>query len=204
MVLDGYGVSVSGTDNTFFYLIRSEKYSSDIICGGLVVTFSSQNIYLSFQAVRQGKTISVILVIMAFVFNCLNGFVNGYGVFHIYNYENSWLYSWQFITGIIFFIAGFVINKTADEKLRKLRPHGAIEYLIPRGWLFSYISSPHFFGEIIEWAGWAIMTCSIPGTAFFIFTFANLFPRAVSTHKWFRMNFPDYPPERKAVIPFVI
>jgi len=76
--------------------------------------------------------------------------------------------------------------------------------VIPRGWLFEYISCPHYFGELLEWAGWALMTWSVSGLAFFVFTFANLFPRAVASHRWYRKQFPDYPSKRKAVIPFII
>lgn len=150
------------------------------------------------------KPYPVIIVFMAIVFNSLNGFVNGYGIFHLRHFDISWLFSWQFITGIIIFISGFIVNKIADEKLRRLRDGSPDEYVMPKGWLFDYISSPHYFGEIIEWAGWAIMTWSLPGLAFFIFTFANLFPRAVGSHKWYREYFPDYPEKRKAVIPFII
>jgi len=159
-------------------------------------------IYPYMQSGRE-KPYPFILVSMAFVFNCMNGFVNGYGVFHLKSYADSWLFSWQFITGVSLFIAGFIINKTADEKLRRLRSQSPQEYKIPEGWLFKYISSPHYFGEIIEWAGWAVMTWSLPGLAFFIFTCANLIPRAVSSHNWYKKNFPDYPFDRKAVIPFV-
>jgi 3-oxo-5-alpha-steroid 4-dehydrogenase 1 len=150
------------------------------------------------------KSFPLILVLMAMVFNCLNGFANGYGVFHLGYYTNSWVLSWQFITGVILFISGFAINKTADEKLRGFRKYSPNEYIMPEGWLFKYISSPHYFGEIIEWAGWAVMTWSLAGLAFFIFTFANLFPRAVSSHRWYKAHFPGYPENRKAVIPFII
>jgi 3-oxo-5-alpha-steroid 4-dehydrogenase 1 len=141
---------------------------------------------------------------MAFIFNCFNGFINGYGVFHLLSYERSWPGTWQFLTGGTLFVSGFIINKIADEKLRRLRKGNSEGYVIPRGWLFSFISCPHYFGEMIEWGGWAVMTWSFPGLAFFIFTFANLFPRAIASHKWYKQNFPDYPADRKAIIPFVI
>ena len=105
---------------------------------------------------------------------------------------------------VLIFLTGFIINKTADAKLRTLRDGNREEYVMPEGWLFSYISCPHYFGEIIEWGGWAIMTWSLPGLAFFVFTFANLFPRGMASHKWYKEKFPDYPSGRKAVIPFVI
>ncbi len=150
------------------------------------------------------KYYPVLLVAMAFIFNCINGFINGYGVFHFLSYDMAWLHSCQFITGIVVFITGFSINKTADEKLRMLRNGNRDEYVIPVKWLFNYISCPHYFGEIIEWGGWALMTWSLPGLAFFIFTIANLFPRAIASHKWYREKFPEYPASRKAIIPFVI
>lgn len=150
------------------------------------------------------KSYPVILVCMALIFNCFNGFINGYGVFHLLSYDSSWINTWQFPAGGVIFISGFIINKTADEKLRRLRNGNRQEYVIPTGWLFNYISCPHYFGEIIEWGGWAIMTWSLPGFAFFLFTFANLFPRAMTSHKWYKVKFAEYPPERKAVIPFII
>jgi 3-oxo-5-alpha-steroid 4-dehydrogenase 1 len=150
------------------------------------------------------KSYPFILVCMAFIFNCFNGLINGYGVFHVLSYDTFWLFSWQFIAGSLVFVSGFIINKTADEKLRKLRHESPAEYVIPDGWLFNVISNPHYFGEIIEWGGWALMTWSLPGLAFFMFTFANLFPRGVSSHKWYRSRFPGYPAQRKAVIPFII
>jgi steroid 5-alpha reductase family enzyme len=158
----------------------------------------------SFRQSGRNKPYPLILVGMAFIFNCLNGFANGYGVFHLKFYSAGWFYSWQFLLGIAIFITGFIINKTADEKLRNLRKDNPEEYVIPHGWLFDYISCPHYFGEILEWTGWAILTWSVAGAAFAVFTFANLFPRALSSHKWYKEKFPEYPKDRKAVFPFIV
>lgn len=157
-----------------------------------------------FRQAGRGKNFPVLLVVMAFVFNTLNGFTNGFGVFHLYSYDLSWLKSWQFISGGIIFLTGFFINRKADEKFRILRKKEPSDYVLPRGWLFRYVSSPHYLGEIIEWAGWAVMTWSLPGLAFAVFTFANLFPRAIASHKWYKTRFRDYPENRKAIIPFII
>jgi 3-oxo-5-alpha-steroid 4-dehydrogenase 1 len=158
----------------------------------------------SFWQSGRNKPYPLVIVLMALVFNSLNGTVNGYGVFHLHTYASAWLTSWQFIIGVLIFILGYIINKTADKKLRSLRNGNPGEYVIPKGWMFKYISCPHYFGEIIEWGGWAVMTWSLPGLAFSVFTFANLFPRAIASHQWYKANFPDYPSSRKALIPFII
>jgi len=65
------------------------------------------------------------------------------------------------------------------------------------------VASPNYFGEIVEWTGWALATWSLPGLAFALFTMANLVPRAHANRVWYIDTFPDYPRQRKRVIPFV-
>lgn len=190
---------------TVFFITADLRSLPEIIFIILWLAHYIQRTFIyPFRQSGKEKPYPVIIVSMAILFNCLNGLANGFGVFSLGTYDLSWLFSWQFICGVIIFFTGFIINKTADEKLRNFRKNSPDEYVIPHGWLFDYISSPHYFGEIIEWAGWAIMTWSLPGLAFFVFTFANLFPRAISSHKWYKTNFPEYPSDRKAVIPFVL
>jgi 3-oxo-5-alpha-steroid 4-dehydrogenase 1 len=188
-----------------FFIISPVKKAPQIIFMVVwLLHYVHRTFYYPFRQSGRNKPYPMIIVLMAIIFNILNGSINGYGVFHLFNYSNSWLISWQFILGIVLFISGYSINKTADEKLSMLRSQNHQAYVIPQGGLFNYISCPHYFGEIIEWGGWAVMTWSLPGLSFFVFTFANLFPRAIASHKWYKTNFPDYPKDRKAVIPFVI
>ena len=37
-----------------------------------------------------------------------------------------------------------------------------------------------------------------------VWVIANLFPRALSHHKWYKEKFSDYPKNRKAIIPGII
>jgi steroid 5-alpha reductase family enzyme len=111
----------------------------------------------------------------------------------------------RFIVGGIIFIAGFGINQAADKKLIGLRKDGKKGYFIPSGGLFNYISCPNFFGEIIEWSGFAIMAWNLPALSFAVWTAANLIPRALDHHKWYRSYFKEeYPESRKAVIPYLL
>jgi len=80
----------------------------------------------------------------------------------------------------------------------------ASHYTIPRGGLYDYISCPNYFGEMVEWTGWAILTWSPAGVFFALWTAANLVPRAIAHHRWYRETFAKYPATRKAVVPFAL
>lgn len=151
----------------------------------------------------EGKTTPLSIVAMAVVFNSLNAYVNARWVSEFGSYPLSWLYDARFLVGAGMFIAGFAINQHADWVLMNLRRPGETGYKIPRGGLYRYISCPNYFGEILEWTGWAIATWSLAGLAFALYTFANLAPRARDHHRWYQQKFDDYPKERRALLPFV-
>ncbi len=111
----------------------------------------------------------------------------------------------HFVLGIATMLAGAVINLQADTIMINLRKDdNDKEYRIPRGGFFHYVSGANFFGEIVEWAGFAIANWSLPAAAFAAFTFCNIAPRGAQHHAWYRKKFADeYPRERKAVIPFL-
>ena len=151
-----------------------------------------------------GRRIPAVIVAMAVLFNVLNAYVNARWISHLGHYANDWLTSAPFLAGLALFLTGWVINQHADRALLRLREPGETGYSIPQGGLYRYVSSPNYFGEILEWAGWAVMTWSLAGLAFAVFTVANLLPRALATHRWYRRRFPDYPPARRAIIPFLV
>jgi protein-S-isoprenylcysteine O-methyltransferase Ste14 len=149
------------------------------------------------------KPYPLLLVLFAVIFNIMNGFINGYYLFKLSAYPSDWLYHFRFIFGVMLFISGYIINYKSDQFLRKMKDQAKGKYIIPRGGIFQWISCPHYFGEILEWSGWALLTWSLPGLAFAIFTFANLAPRALAHHRWYKEHFNDYPSSRKALIPFI-
>jgi 3-oxo-5-alpha-steroid 4-dehydrogenase 1 len=153
------------------------------------------------------KRMPLFIVFNAILFNLVNAGINGYFLAELASkdkYNLLWLNSPQFIFGMIVFLAGLTINLRADSILIGLRKKGENGYQIPKGFLFDYISSPNLFGEIIEWTGFAIMAWNLPALSFAVWTFANLIPRALNHHKWYKQNFSDYPDNRKAVFPFII
>lgn len=141
---------------------------------------------------------------LGLLFNVGNAYVNSRYLFTLSpGYPPAWLIDVRFLAGLALFVTGFVINRWADRSLHNLRQPGEEGYRIPQGGLYRWISCPNYFGEVVEWSGWALVTWSLPGLAFALWTAANLLPRAWAHHRWYRRNFPDYPRERKAVIPWV-
>ena len=166
--------------------------------------YFNRSIIFPFRTKTKGKKMPVVIMFSAVFFNLVNASLNGYFLgFMATGYDSSWLTDPRFILGGVVFIAGFSINQLADKKLLALRKPGQQGYVIPRGWLFDYISCPNFFGEIIEWTGFAIMAWNLPAFSFAVWTALNLLPRGWDHHKWYKRNFDDYPVNRKAVIPFL-
>ena len=114
---------------------------------------------------------------------------------------------------------GFAINYHADSTLlglkggtkRSSRSAGSdpnqtqgTHYKIPYGGMFKYVSCANYFGEVVEWVGFAIACGTIAGWAFALYTFSNVGPRAYHHHQWYITKFDDYKKlNRKAIIPFV-
>jgi 3-oxo-5-alpha-steroid 4-dehydrogenase 1 len=152
----------------------------------------------------QTMRMTIIVVALAFMFNAVNGYLNGRYIFTLSDgYSSNWLVDARFIVGLLLFIAGFVINRRADLALRSLRKPGEGDYKIPYGEMYRWISCPNYLGEILTWTGWAVATWSLPGLAFAAWTIANLVPRAKAHHRWYHENFASYPPERKALVPWL-
>ena len=151
----------------------------------------------------EGKTTPFSIVLTAVVFNSLNAYINARWVSQLGHYDASWLLDARFILGALLFALGFGINQHADWVLMNLRKPGETGYKIPRGGLYTYITCPNYFGEVLEWTGFAIASWSLPGLAFALYTFANLAPRARDHHRWYKQKFSDYPVERRALFPVV-
>jgi protein-S-isoprenylcysteine O-methyltransferase Ste14 len=167
--------------------------------------YTNRSLVYPLRTKTKNKKMPVLIVLFALIFNVMNGFLNGY-YFNVirYEYESYWLADPRFIAGFIFFMTGIYLNIRSDETLLSLRKNSTPAYNIPSGGLYRYISFPNFFGEIIEWGGFALMTWSPAALAFALWTFFNLVPRSLDHHRWYKNKFKDYPSHRKAIIPFIL
>lgn len=81
----------------------------------------------------------------------------------------------------------------------------ASPYKIPRGKWFDSISCPNYFGEICEWAGFALASDTYAAFSFACFTFAFLTRRAQLVHRWYIDTFGEhYPKKRYAIFPGIL
>jgi 3-oxo-5-alpha-steroid 4-dehydrogenase 1 len=166
--------------------------------------YFNRSIIFPIRAKMNGRKMPILIMAVSIVFNAVNGYLNGYYLGNLSSpYPLNWFVDIRFITGIFLFLAGMLININADKILIDLRKPGTLEHNIPEDGLYHWISCPNYFGEIIEWCGFAIMTWSLPGFSFALWTAANLLPRASAHHAWYKEHFADYPRDRKAVIPFI-
>ena len=150
------------------------------------------------------KGITLLTVLMGVFFNIGNGYLNGRYLFTLSEpYGVNWLWDPRFIIGAVLFFVGYGINMQSDGVLRSLRQPGETEYKIPNKGMFRHVTAANYFGEIVEWTGFVIATWSPAALVFLIWTVANLVPRAVSQHKWYKKEFPNYPSNRRILIPYI-
>ena len=167
--------------------------------------YVNRSLIFPWRTHTRGKTMPLAIAGSAAAFNIVNAGLNGLFLgWAGASYPVEWLADPRFILGLAIFLLGAGINMWSDNRLIGLRRSGERGYVIPRGGLFDRISCPNHFGEIVEWSGFALMCWNLPALSFAIWTAANLIPRAMSHHGWYKRTFANYPQSRRAVIPGLI
>ena len=157
--------------------------------------------------IRGNSKMPVGIVLMGAVFNTLNALMQGGWIFYIspVDYYDDWFTRPYIYIGGAIFIVGMAINLHSDAIIRHLRKPGDTRHYIPRGGMFRYVSSANYFGEFLEWTGFAIASWSWAGAVFAWWTFANLAPRAASLRRRYEQMFGEEFTKlhRKRIIPFI-
>ena len=177
--------------------------ASLVLAAGFLAHYAERAILQPLSLRGNGKRTPLLSASIAALTNVLNGSLQGLAASHVGTRGVEWLVDPRFLAGAAVFAAGAWINRWADAALRRLRAPGETGYRIPHGGLYERVSSPNYLGEIIQWGGWALATWSGAGLAFWALTIANLAPRARSNHAWYREQFPDYPPDRRRLLPYL-
>lgn len=160
------------------------------------------------RQIRGRSRMPLSIILMGALFNTLNAFMQGGWIFYFSPsdfYDQGWLLSLPFLLGTVIFFAGMAVNIHSDSIIRNLRKPGDTAHYLPKGGLFRYVTSANYFGEFVEWVGFAILTWSWAGAVFALWTFANLAPRAARIYDLYSREFPEEldTQKTKRMIPFI-
>lgn len=161
-----------------------------------------------FPMLMKGKSrMPIAIMLMGITFNVINGLLIGTSLFvfppSLFNEGIAYLAHPTAILGIAIFFVGMAINLHSDHVIRHLRQPGDTRHYLPQKGFYRYVTSANYFGELVEWTGFAIL-CSTPAAwLFVVWTAANLIPRAAAIHRHYREEFGEAVGTRKRVIPFV-
>ena len=167
------------------YTVETFPWTSTII----FVFFQIHYLQRSFifpSLMRGTSKMPLSIMFMGVFFNLTNAYLQGGWLFFVSpdQYKLSWLWSAPFIIGSVLFFAGMVINMHSDRIIRGLRKDkNDNNYYLPTGFLFDKINSANYFGEILEWIGFAILSWSISGLVFLFWCLANIVPRSRAVYE---------------------
>lgn len=119
---------------------------------------------------------------------------------------SSNVFQWDNITA--FALAGVwafaeISNGIVHLNLASLRPAGSTERRIPYGYGFDKLSCPNYFFE--AW-GWSILCVLSMNWSLWVFNAVGslqMYFWAAKKHKRYLKEFPDYPKDRKAFLPYL-
>lgn len=194
-----------------YFAYGNGRSGSPVVVGivaGLFLLHYFQRSFI-FPCLMRGKgRMPVAIMAMGMLFNYINAWLIGKWLFEICPenmYSLRWLGSGYFIVGTVLFVAGMFINLQSDHIIRNLRAPGDSAHYIPRKGLYKYVTSANYFGELVEWCGFAILTMSPAAFVFAIWTFANLAPRSKAlTEKYIAEFGEEYTSlGKKNLIPFI-
>jgi len=197
---------------TLRYAFSGENYCNCdtvlyVLAGFYLLHYFQRSFIFPFL-MRGNSKMPILIMSMGMLFNGLNSYLIGMWLFTSLSsgqYAMDWLTSPVFIAGALVFLVGMGINLHSDHVIRNLRKPGDTKHYIPRKGFYKYVTSANYFGELVEWCGFAILTWSPAGVLFAVWTFANLGPRAKSLTMKYEAEFGDEyrALHKKNIIPFV-
>jgi 3-oxo-5-alpha-steroid 4-dehydrogenase 1 len=190
---------------------RTEVVPLVFLCMWLI-HYANRGFFFPFS-IRHAKghkaSFSFMVISIGWLVTSLHGYFHATYFTRLHVYTVDWLKDPRFIIGFIVYYVSYGLNLHCDAIIRNLRPQSEIDagvksYRIPEGGLFRWVTNPSYLTELTAWAGFAICTWSLAGVFVLVVSLGNLVPRAFATQKWYRERFPDYPRERKVLIPYLL
>lgn len=202
---------------SFLYFFATGPHRGEVVplvfLGIWLLHYGNRGFYfpLSIRSPRGARaSFSLMVIATGWFVTATHGYLHAaFFTTHATHYTIEWLSDPRFLIGLPIYLISLALNIQSDAIVRGLRSLNEVAmgervYRIPRGGLFRWVSSPSYLTELTAWAGLALCTWSLAGVFIFAVSAANLVPRALSTHRWYRERFPDYPRERTALIPYLL
>lgn len=133
-----------------------------------------------------------------------------YVAYHV----NHPLYTSPCVAQVYGGLAAFLIsefgNLSIHIALRNLRPPGTTVRRIPVSTsnpftvLFNLVSCPNYTYEFFSWVSFTVMTQCLPAGLFALAGMYQMTVWAIGKHRNYKKEFPNYPKQRKAILPFLI
>ncbi len=185
-----------------------EAYTPQAIFVGLFMLHYFQRSFV-FPLLMKGKSrMPLAIMAMGILFNVINATLLAASFFSCAlpgKYESATFWtnplSW---VGAAIFLIGMAINLHADHVIRNLRKPGDTRHYLPEKGFYRYVTSANYFGELVEWTGFALLTASPAAWVFVWWTAANLVPRADAIYKRYCEEFGKQAVgSRKRIIPCI-
>ncbi|PSC71218.1 Polyprenol reductase 2 [Micractinium conductrix] len=111
------------------------------------------------------------------------------------------------LAGAALFLAGNALQCHSHWLLARLARRGRKGgYKIPRGGAFELVSCPHYLGEVVIYAGLALVAGGgrrVTAWLMLLWVLTNLSLAAGMTHQWYQQHFKTYPRRRAALLPWI-
>jgi hypothetical protein len=170
-----------------------------------------KRLYEHLFIIKRGKqaTLPVHILVLSIVYYvgaCVGVWIDGAPALGIWGSVVPGHIGWRHALGTVAFAVSSITQTACHIQLANLRkgPGDAGRYVRPNGGLFDYVACPHYLAEIGIYtsyaflSNWSLTTCSIV-----LLVVGNLSFSARDTLQWYRRKFEDYPPSRRALIPFL-
>lgn len=185
-----------------------EAYTPQAVFVGLFMLHYFQRSFV-FPLLMKGKSrMPLTIMAMGILFNVINATLLAASFFSCalsgkYEPATFWTNPLPWVGAAIFFI-GMAINLHADHVIRNLRKPGDTRHYLPEKGFYRYVTSANYFGELVEWTGFALLTASPAAWVFVWWTAANLVPRADAIYKRYCEEFGKQTVgSRKRIIPYI-
>ena len=176
--------------------LRNASIIQLVVYGVVTLHFAKRVLESLFLHKYSGTMAIPTLIFITFFYSFVAGMISYLNAQSISTMD-AWFY-----LGMTIFLVGESGNFYHHKLLADLRKNRE-GYHIPQGGFFEHAACPHYFFELVSWLGILFLSRHLFAFMALIAFTAYLTERSIKTRQWYQENFPEYPLERKCIVPFV-